>query len=271
MAAAAVRPATAEATRSDEPKTEAAHLPGRLVRRPHGPAVQPHRRRAARLPGTWSPNDPQKTPYDDTGWTFPRTVQRAGRARDRHEGARRADGEGVGRGARPGRRAPAAARSCSSTTTPRRRSRRSATASRTPRSRRPRSRSRRPATRSTAGRSSSRNAPAADLQKATGGSRPAGVRGGRGAVRQDAPAARTARRAAPHVALDAGRRLVAPRVRRRAGCRTPTSTRRTSAKDGEPERAGSTSSSSRRSAAIPRRSSTACRPGATRCRGRRPS
>ncbi len=33
--------------------------------------VLAHRRRAARLPGTWAPNDPQSRPYDDTGWTFP--------------------------------------------------------------------------------------------------------------------------------------------------------------------------------------------------------
>ena len=48
----------------------------------------------------WSPNDPQKNPYDDTGWTFPEgfAVQ-AVRVTDR-EGARRADGAGEGRSAR---------------------------------------------------------------------------------------------------------------------------------------------------------------------------
>ncbi len=56
---------------AEAPKTEPRRVPRRLLHRPHGPAVQPHRRRAARLSGTWSPNDPQKTPYDDTGWTFP--------------------------------------------------------------------------------------------------------------------------------------------------------------------------------------------------------
>ncbi len=36
----------------------------------NGPAIQPHRRHAARLSGTWAPDDPQRNPYDDTGWTF---------------------------------------------------------------------------------------------------------------------------------------------------------------------------------------------------------
>ena len=40
----------------------------------------------------WAPNDPQKTPYDDTGLDVPRGLRRAGGARDRREGARRADG-----------------------------------------------------------------------------------------------------------------------------------------------------------------------------------
>ena len=37
----------------------------------------------------WSPNDPQKRPYDDTGLDLRRAVQRAGGAGDRREGARR--------------------------------------------------------------------------------------------------------------------------------------------------------------------------------------
>ena len=49
----------------------AARVPRRQLHRPHGSAVFAHRGRAARLSGTWAPNDPQKRPYDDTGWTFP--------------------------------------------------------------------------------------------------------------------------------------------------------------------------------------------------------
>ena len=55
------REARGEAEDGDE------DVPGRQLHHPHGPALQPHRGRAAGLPGTWSPNDPQKRPYDDTG------------------------------------------------------------------------------------------------------------------------------------------------------------------------------------------------------------
>ncbi len=50
--------------------TRDAHVPSRHLRTAHGPALQPHRRHAAGLSGTWAPDDPQRNPYDDTGWTF---------------------------------------------------------------------------------------------------------------------------------------------------------------------------------------------------------
>ena len=40
----------------------------------------------------WSPNDPQKNPYDDTGWTFPEGFAVRALRVDRREGARRPDG-----------------------------------------------------------------------------------------------------------------------------------------------------------------------------------
>ncbi len=80
------------------------HLPGRLVHRPHGSAVQPHRGHAARLSGTWAPDDPQRNPYDDTGWTFGELFNvQVVRVTD-VEGARRGDGDGQGRGPRARRR-----------------------------------------------------------------------------------------------------------------------------------------------------------------------
>ena len=45
---------------------------------------------------TGRPTIAQARPYDDTGWTFPEGVRRAGRPRHRREGARRADGTGEG-------------------------------------------------------------------------------------------------------------------------------------------------------------------------------
>ena len=55
-----------------------ARVSGRQLHRPDGSAVFAHRRRAARLSGTWAPNDAQARPYDDTGWTFPEGFARAG-------------------------------------------------------------------------------------------------------------------------------------------------------------------------------------------------
>ncbi len=92
----------------------------------------------------------------------------------------------------------------------------------------------------------------------------------RGAVGEDASGARAARRAAAHLAQHADRRLVAPGVRPRCRCRSPTSARRTS-------RRTPTCNAKYDVILFPpvgrgagRRSSTACRCAATRCRGRRP-
>ena len=46
-------------------------LPRRFVHRSHGSAEQPALPIRCSITRYWSPNDPQKTPYDDTGWTFP--------------------------------------------------------------------------------------------------------------------------------------------------------------------------------------------------------
>ena len=84
------------------------------------------RRRAARLP-VLEPDDPQKKPYDDTGWTFRELFDVEVVARRRYEGAGRADGAGRRRG--EGARRRRGTGSCSSsTTTPTPRSRRCATA-----------------------------------------------------------------------------------------------------------------------------------------------
>ena len=56
----------------------------------------------------WAPDDPQRNPYDDTGWTFGELFNVQGRARHRRQGARRGDGAGQGRADR--RRAASAAR-----------------------------------------------------------------------------------------------------------------------------------------------------------------
>ena len=163
----------------------------------------------------WAPNDPQTTPYDDTGWTFPEGVRRAGRARARSEGARRADDARQRRG-----RGRAAA--CTGT---RRRSfainhnadnaldhaALQAQGRGHPDGRRAvRSRGRRS---STAARSSSRNVAAGGSRHGREGARPQGVRARRGADGQDASGARGARRADAHVAEHADRRLVAAGVR----------------------------------------------------------
>ena len=80
----------------------------------------------------WAPNDPQKNPYDDTGWTFGELFNVQVGARHRREGARRADGDGQRR--RAARRAASTGTGSDvrrSTTTPTTRWSRCATASRT--------------------------------------------------------------------------------------------------------------------------------------------
>ena len=80
-----------------------AHLPRRLVHRPHGSAVQPHRRFVARL----SVLEPERSAEDAVRrhrLDVPRAVQRAGGSRRRREGARRADRKDDRRGPRQGRR-----------------------------------------------------------------------------------------------------------------------------------------------------------------------
>ena len=79
------------------------HLPHRLLHRPHGPAVQPHRRFAPRL----SVLEPERSAADAVRrhrLDLPRAVQRAGGPRDRWEGARRAGRESQRRGPAQGRR-----------------------------------------------------------------------------------------------------------------------------------------------------------------------
>ena len=68
-------------------------VPGRLLHRPDGPALQPHRRCAARLP-VLEPERPAEEPVRRHRLDVRRAVQRPGRARDRREGARRGDGAG---------------------------------------------------------------------------------------------------------------------------------------------------------------------------------
>ena len=120
-----------EATADDKPP------PPRRARSPPAPTSlrmdQPYSRIADTLLDYqyWAPDDPQRNPYDDTGWTFGELFNvKVVRVTD-VEGARRADGAGQGRAHGAGRRQRHAAPSSRSTTTPTRRSRRCATASRT--------------------------------------------------------------------------------------------------------------------------------------------
>ena len=107
----------------------------------------------------WSPNDPQRTPYDDTGWTFPELFNvQAVRVTDvkvLDAAMEKVTGEVRPKGGVVEYRA----RCSSSITTPTSRSPRCATSSRTRRSRRRRSRSTPPARSSTAARSSSGTSP----------------------------------------------------------------------------------------------------------------
>ena len=99
----------AGATPQEPRRAGDAHVPGRPLHRAHGPAVQPHRRRAARL-SVLGARRSAAEPVRRHRLDVPRALQRAGRARHRREGARRADGAGQGRGDGAGRRraAPAA-------------------------------------------------------------------------------------------------------------------------------------------------------------------
>ena len=127
------------AARSDSARTERREFPaGSYVIR----MDQPYSRIADALLDYqyWSPNDPQKNPYDDTGWTFPEGfgVQAVRVATPRCSTRRWS----ASRARSPHRAAlPAPAASSPSTTTATTRWPRCATGSRTPTSRRPRSRS----------------------------------------------------------------------------------------------------------------------------------
>ena len=245
------------------------HLPRRLVHRPHGSAVQPHRRLADGLPGPGAPNDPQKTPYDDTGWTFPELFNvQAVRVADvkvldaamekvtgdcPRKGGVTGTGIGVPRQPQRRRRAGDAAlqvqgrvvrggggavRGGGQEVQPR--------LVHHPERRRP--------------TSSRRRRPISACRSS---------RCRRRAVGEDAPgcARRASRCCTPGSSTQTeGWWRQAFDTRR---CRSPTSARSRSRRTRTSTRS-TTSSSFRRSAAAPRASSTACRCGATRCRGRRP-
>ena len=217
----------------------------------------------------WSPNDPQRTPYDDTGWTFPELFNvQAVRVAD-VEGARRADGEGQRRRRREGR--PSTDTGIGLRRQPQRRHRARDAAlpaeGRLVRRRRGAVRGRR-ARNSIAARSSSRTSQPADLQKA------AADLGLQIVAAGSAPSVKTHPVRAPRVALlhtwmqHADRRLVAPGVRQRA--RAVHLHQHAAGREGrQPQREVRRH---RLSAGRPRhrrRSSTACRCTATRCRGRR--
>ena len=215
----------------------------------------------------WSPNDPQRTPYDDTGWTFPELFNvQAARITDvtvldaAAEKVSTIGGNGSvtdagsiyllnhtadnalitlryrfkdavvrGRGrAVRGRRQEVRARIVHRARTSRR-----------PTCRRPRPNS------VCASQPSPPRPPSRRMRCARRASR-FSIRG---------------RRRRPRAG--GGRHSISPR------CRSPTSARRTWRLT-RISAASSTSSSFRRSAAAPKPSSTACRCGATRCRGRRP-
>ena len=156
---------TAAAPQPAAPKTETKEFPaGSYIIR----MDQPYSRIADALLDYqfWSPNDPQKNPYDDTGWTFPEGFNvQAVRVTDL-EGAVGRDGAGEGRGEGGGRRDGSAATRSSSTRTATTVSRRCATSSRAPTSRRPRRRSTRVARSSRAARSSSSGVSQSDLDAA---------------------------------------------------------------------------------------------------------
>ena len=165
----------------------------------------------------WSPNDPQKSPYDDTGWTFPEGF---GVQCVRVTDTKVLDVPVTPVTAtiiRAGRRERAAGTVPRSITTATTRSSRFATSSRTRTSRWPRSRSTRAASTSTAARSSSRTCrrPTLDDEAKTLGVKVTARRVG--AEREDAPGARGARRDPAHVDRHADRRLVASGVRLRQG------------------------------------------------------
>ena len=145
----------------------------------------------------WAPDDPQRNPYDDTGWTFGELfnvrVVRVTDVKVLDAAMEMVKGELTAPGGVSGTRR----RSSPSTTTPTRRSPRCATGSRTRRSTSPKSRSRRPARSSTAARSSSANVSAGDLEQGGDRARPEGRRARRGAAVKTHPA-RAARVALMH-------------------------------------------------------------------------
>ena len=244
-------------------------VPGRLVHRPDGPAVQPHRRRAARLP-VLEPERSAEEPVRRHRLDVRRAVQRAGGARGRPEGARRADG--AGEGARAARRDRHRHRDALRRQ-PRYRLRicsRCVTGSRTSRSTRPRSRSRRPGARSTAAASSSRAARPPTSRRPPPNSASSSYALAAAPSVKTHPVRVPAHRLRPHLAEHAGRGLVAARARRpedpvrlhqhadgRGDARPQREVRRHPVPARRPQRRS--------------RSSRACRCGATRCRGRRPT
>ena len=71
--------------RPAQPKPKTATIPCRQLHRAHGPALQPHRRCAARL-SVLGAQRSAKEIYDDTGWTMGELGKRSGGARHRREG-----------------------------------------------------------------------------------------------------------------------------------------------------------------------------------------
>ena len=165
----------------------------------------------------WSPNDPQRTPYDDTGWTFPELYNvQAVRVTD-VESARRAGRESQRR--RSGPKAPSSDTGAiflvnhnadiALATLRYKLKDASFEAAEEPFDAGGRKFSR--------GSFIIRNAGAADVQKAVGRSRSPDRRDRHRAVGEDPSDSRAARRDPPHVADHADRRVVAPGVRQRAG------------------------------------------------------
>ena len=218
----------------------------------------------------WSPDDPQKSPYDDTGWTFGELFQvQVRRVADPEvlETKMTLVSGPVSAGGGAGRQRPRL---------------RDQRTTRTPGSRPLRFRF--PDAEFHAAEepfdAAGRKFPRGSFLVRGIRRRPdlpsAGELGVTGVAMAASPDVRThplrapAHRHPAHVALHAGRGLVAPDVRRAARFPTPTiSTQMVGGDSGSASRV-STSSSSRRRAARPRRSSRACRCGAIRCRGRRP-
>ena len=203
---------------------------------------------------------------------LPRGLRRAGRARDRREGARRADASASRATIHaPWRRRPAPARSSRSTQRRQRAGHAALQAEgrRHPDGGRAVRRGRRRS--SIAGRSSFATCAVRPIStKLTNDTRPQGHRARRGAVGEDA--SRCARRASRSCTPGRARRPKAGGVRRStvSGCRSlhRARGRRTRTPDLQREVRRHRLSAGRRHR--PERSSTGCRCGATRCRGRTP-